>query len=88
MTWRDVAEHFGEGVSHATLRRIANGHEPSAATCRAMGVRKTDRYRLHYECGRGAAGRKRDRGLRDEMAAAGVGSFTEYVDWLREQEGK
>lgn len=42
------------------------------------------RYRLHYNCGRGAPGRERDAEIRRAIAAAGCESFTEWVDNLRE----
>ena len=41
------------------------------------------RHRLHYECGRGDEGATVDAEIRAEMEAAGVSSFTEYVDLLR-----
>lgn len=44
--WRKVAEHYGGDVSYATIQRIAEGHEPSAETCRRLGVRKSDRTRI------------------------------------------
>ena len=83
-SWREIADmdEF-RGVSHATLRDIAKGANPSRETCKVLGVRKSDRHRLHYECGRGETGREREAQLRAEMQAAGTESFTEYVDMLR-----
>lgn len=40
------------------------------------------RHRLHYECGRGESGRKREAQLRAEMQAMAVENLTQLVDVL------
>lgn len=48
-SWREIAAtgEFG-GVSHTTLRDIANGHNPGARVTKKMGIRKQPYYTLAF----------------------------------------
>lgn len=81
LSWREIAALYGfSGLSHTTFAAIANGHEPSAETCRRLGVRKTDRYRRHFEGGMGEKGRRRVRHLDEWLEDNGWGSLTEAIE--------
>lgn len=78
LSWRDIAATGGfGGLSHATLQRVAEGHKPSAATCRALGVRKTEEYTLAF--------RFRDRETFERIRAAVDAHPGGRAEWLRER---
>lgn len=60
LSWRKIAamDEF-RGVSHATLRDIANGANPSLETCRTLGIRKSKTYTVAFHVA--------DRGVAEEL---------------------
>ena len=69
-------------TNHGVILMARDGKDTPAAY-RALGIRKTDRYRLHYEAGRGEEGKRIREEIKDEIERMECGSFTEYVDSLR-----